>query len=145
MSLAHGREGFTEKAWRRRGLARLLMEEVLKGAKTSRIDTLVLHASGDGRPLYEQLGFAQTNEMRYQGVLRPACRRLGLPLPPLVAPDAELEKEPGHDENKRADNLGHPAAETAHCDDSESRASSIIPTAMKHKPRAARTTGRTPG
>ena len=38
-------------------------------AKASDLDTLVLHASPDGRPLYERLGFQQTNEMRYHGWL----------------------------------------------------------------------------
>ncbi len=30
----------------------------------------VLHASPDGRPLYEPLGFVATNEMRFAGDLR---------------------------------------------------------------------------
>jgi len=30
---------------------------------------LVLHASTEGRALYEQLGFVATNEMRYEGDL----------------------------------------------------------------------------
>jgi hypothetical protein len=30
---------------------------------------LVLHASDDGRALYESLGFVATNEMRYAGAL----------------------------------------------------------------------------
>lgn len=56
---------FTEPAWRRQGLAALLMHHVIEWAKTSNIESLVLHASDDGRPLYEKLGFVQTNEMRY--------------------------------------------------------------------------------
>src|SRR5947208_3272495 len=35
------------------------------------LETLVLHASPEGRALYESLGFAATNEMRYRGPLRP--------------------------------------------------------------------------
>jgi GNAT superfamily N-acetyltransferase len=58
---------YTEPAWRRRGLARLLMQQVLRWAADTGIRSLVLHASKDGRPLYESLGFIATNEMRYVG------------------------------------------------------------------------------
>ena len=73
--VAHGNEAivlnvFTEKPWRRQGLAALLMRHVLEWAASADIDTLVLHASDDGRVLYEQLGFVQTNEMRYARSLR---------------------------------------------------------------------------
>lgn len=73
-TLARGRQGivlnvFTKKAWRKKGAARQLMEAVLAWAKESRLDTLVLHAAPDGRHLYESLGFEQTNEMRFIGVL----------------------------------------------------------------------------
>src|SRR5262249_9210650 len=72
--LAEGRQGivlnvFTERPWRRRGLARLLMEHVLVAARRRGLDSLVLHASDEGRALYEQLGFVATNEMRYGGPL----------------------------------------------------------------------------
>lgn len=72
--LARGRQGivlnvFTEKAWRKKGAARRLMEEMLAWAKTAGLDTLVLHAAPDGRHLYESLGFVQTNEMRFTGRL----------------------------------------------------------------------------
>jgi GNAT superfamily N-acetyltransferase len=73
--LAYGNQAivlnvFTERAWRRRGIGRLLMEHVLGWARDAQIDSLVLHASNDGRRLYESLGFVQTNEMRYEGDLR---------------------------------------------------------------------------
>ena len=55
---------YTEPAFRRRGLARALMEKVIAWSREAGIDSLVLHAAPDGRPLYEQLGFIQTNEMR---------------------------------------------------------------------------------
>jgi GNAT superfamily N-acetyltransferase len=58
---------FTEPEWRRRGLARLLMKEILRWAGTERLDRLVLHASDEARALYEQMGFVPTNEMRYEG------------------------------------------------------------------------------
>ena len=73
--LAEGRQGlivnvFTERPWRRRGLANLLLEHVLAWAAESGMETLVLHASDEGRPLYERLGFQATNEMRYRGPMR---------------------------------------------------------------------------
>src|SRR6185436_9182299 len=81
--LVQGRQGivlnvFTEKAWRRRGVAELLMKTVLDWARAERLDTLVLHAAPEGRHLYEKLGFRATNEMRFSGDLSspPA------PLPP---------------------------------------------------------------
>lgn len=60
---------FTERAWRRHGIAERLMQQVIDWARTHRIARLVLHASPDGRALYERLGFAPTNEMRYTGDL----------------------------------------------------------------------------
>lgn len=70
---------YTETAWRRRGLAELLMQRVIAWAAEAGMHTLVLHASDAGRPLYERLGFAATNEMRYTGALaagqEPAARR----------------------------------------------------------------------
>ena len=60
---------FTERAWRRRGLARLMMEHVIAGAREADVATLALHASAEGRPLYEAIGFKPTNEMRYTGEL----------------------------------------------------------------------------
>jgi GNAT superfamily N-acetyltransferase len=72
--LVHGRQGivinvYTEKRWRARGAARCLMDAVMTWAHASGLETLVLHASKDGHHLYETLGFVQTNEMRYQGLL----------------------------------------------------------------------------
>lgn len=58
---------YTEPAWRRRGLAALLMEQVLAWAREHEVGGVVLHASDEGRPLYERLGFVATNEMRYAG------------------------------------------------------------------------------
>jgi len=55
---------FTERAWRRRGVAAALMRELLGWCRANGIESLVLHASADGRPLYERLGFTPTNEMR---------------------------------------------------------------------------------
>src|SRR2546430_8911393 len=60
---------FTERAWRRRGLARRLMERVIAWAREHGVARLVLHAAPEGRPLYDQLEFVPTNEMRYRGPL----------------------------------------------------------------------------
>ncbi len=60
---------YTEPAFRRRGLARRLMQEILAWTRKERFDSLVLHAAPEGRPLYEQLGFVSTNEMRFAGDL----------------------------------------------------------------------------
>jgi GNAT superfamily N-acetyltransferase len=55
---------YTEVAWRRRGLAALVMRHLLDYTSANRINRVSLHASDDGRPLYEALGFAPTNELR---------------------------------------------------------------------------------
>ena len=77
VSVAEGRHAivlnvYTEPAWRRRGLAELLMRRVLAWAREERLDRLVLHASQEGRRLYERLGFVATNEMRFTGDLSAA-------------------------------------------------------------------------
>jgi len=56
---------YTEPEWRRRGIARALMQTLMAWAVDRGFDRVVLHASDDGRPLYESLGFAATNEMRW--------------------------------------------------------------------------------
>ena len=58
---------FTEPEWRRRGLGTLLMKEIIAWSKKTGIRSLVLHASQEGRPLYEKLGFITTTEMRFKG------------------------------------------------------------------------------
>ena len=60
---------YTEPAWRRRGVADALMRQVIRWAEAERLDRLVLHASDEGRALYQRLGFAASNEMRFQGPL----------------------------------------------------------------------------
>ena len=55
---------YTAEAFRRRGLARRLMEAVLTWCSEHGIDTIILHASSEGRSLYESMGFKATNEMR---------------------------------------------------------------------------------
>jgi GNAT superfamily N-acetyltransferase len=55
---------YTEPAFRRQGLARLLMERAVEWCRAEGMANVSLHASEFGRPLYESLGFVQTNEMR---------------------------------------------------------------------------------
>jgi len=55
---------YTEPDWRRRGLAALLIKTIIDWAREQRIESVVLHASEQGRALYERLGFVATTEMR---------------------------------------------------------------------------------
>ncbi len=55
---------YTHERFRRRGLARELMEAVLLWCRENQVDTIILHASNDGRNLYQSMGFIATNEMR---------------------------------------------------------------------------------
>jgi GNAT superfamily N-acetyltransferase len=71
IAIAEGRHAivlnvFTEPDWRRRGLASLLLKRIIAWAGEEPLDRLVLHASDEGRVVYERLGFIQTNEMRFK-------------------------------------------------------------------------------
>ncbi len=57
---------YTAPDCRRQGLARRLMQTALDYCAGHGIRAVILHASNDGRPLYEQLGFRATNEMRLE-------------------------------------------------------------------------------
>jgi GNAT superfamily N-acetyltransferase len=57
---------YTEAEYRRQGLARRLMEEVVGWCRAEGFRFLYLHASEYGRPLYESMGFQLTNEMRLE-------------------------------------------------------------------------------
>jgi ribosomal protein S18 acetylase RimI-like enzyme len=57
---------YTAAEFRRRGLAGELVKAALEWCRSNGVDTVVLHASPDGRRLYESIGFAGTNEMRIQ-------------------------------------------------------------------------------
>ena len=58
---------YVEPGWRRRGVGDTLVRAVLNALAERDIRRVVLHASADGRRLYERLGFAPTNEMRLAG------------------------------------------------------------------------------
>src|SRR5579884_4054509 len=55
---------YTEPAWRRRGIARQLMTEMMSWCRAKGLRTISLHATPAGAKLYEQLGFRQTTEMQ---------------------------------------------------------------------------------
>jgi GNAT superfamily N-acetyltransferase len=70
--IGEGRQGtivnvFTEPDWRRRGIAGLILREIITWVRSERLDRLLLHASDEGRSLYEKLGFTADNEMRFIG------------------------------------------------------------------------------
>jgi GNAT superfamily N-acetyltransferase len=54
---------YTDPAYRRQGLATRLMETALAYCREAGIEDVVLHASDEGRPMYESMGFVPTNEM----------------------------------------------------------------------------------
>lgn len=56
---------YIEPEYRRRGLARQLMQAILDECAARKIKRVRLHASDAGRPLYEKLGFIATNEMGF--------------------------------------------------------------------------------
>ena len=49
----------TDPRWRRRGLAAAVMDGLLAVAREAGTDNVDLHATAEGRPLYERLGFRQ--------------------------------------------------------------------------------------
>jgi GNAT superfamily N-acetyltransferase len=55
---------YTEPEFRRQGLARRLMLLMIQWLKDEGFTSVSLHASAEGRPLYDALGFHPTNEMR---------------------------------------------------------------------------------
>jgi len=63
---------YTEPEFRRRGIATRVVREVIRWSRAHGYPRLVLHASDEGRPLYEKLGFEPTREMRLR--LRPRSR-----------------------------------------------------------------------
>jgi GNAT superfamily N-acetyltransferase len=55
---------YTDPEYRRRGIARKLMQTMIAWCKREGFARVTLHASDDGRALYESLGFEASNEMR---------------------------------------------------------------------------------
>ena len=54
---------YTEPQHRGQGYAKRLMEAVLEECRRQGVPTVVLHASPQGRPVYDGLGFTPTDEM----------------------------------------------------------------------------------
>jgi len=55
---------YVAPGWRGRGLAHALMRAMVAWCREQGFGAVSLHASEAGRPIYEELGFARTNEMR---------------------------------------------------------------------------------
>jgi GNAT superfamily N-acetyltransferase len=55
---------YTEPEFRKRGIARQIMQAILEWLQQQGFGAVNLHASNEGRLLYEKLGFEPTNEMR---------------------------------------------------------------------------------
>jgi GNAT superfamily N-acetyltransferase len=64
---------YVDAPWRRRGVAEALMRVLLDALMARGIRRVVLHASDDGRRLYERLGFMPTNEMRLSSITSSAA------------------------------------------------------------------------
>lgn len=62
--LAYVHSVYTEPAYRRIGLARRILKAMMVECRARGLPRLTLHASDQGRGLYEELGFVPTNEMR---------------------------------------------------------------------------------
>jgi ribosomal protein S18 acetylase RimI-like enzyme len=56
---------FVEAEYRKRGLARNLIDICMADARRRGIRVVALHASATGKSLYEKMGFSTTNEMLY--------------------------------------------------------------------------------
>lgn len=61
----------TDPAWRRRGLSRAVLTALVADADDRGVDVLELHATGEGRPLYEALGFTERTDHPELRRLRP--------------------------------------------------------------------------
>lgn len=55
---------YTDPAYRRRGIARNVMGRIMERIQSTGITVAALHATDVGRPLYDQFGFAESNEVR---------------------------------------------------------------------------------
>jgi GNAT superfamily N-acetyltransferase len=55
---------YTDPQYRRRGIARQVMDVILAWCRREGLAEVFLHASHEARPLYESLGFQKGNEMK---------------------------------------------------------------------------------
>jgi GNAT superfamily N-acetyltransferase len=65
---------YTAPEARRRGLAGAIVRRLVRTARRAGVDRVILHASVEGRPVYERIGFEPTNELRLW-LRRPAWAR----------------------------------------------------------------------
>ena len=72
---------YTKPEFRRRGIARALMERLIEEARAVGIGRIWLRASREGRPLYEELGFGASNYFELGSENAPAEDRASLGLP----------------------------------------------------------------
>jgi GNAT superfamily N-acetyltransferase len=57
---------YTVRGFRRQGVASLIVKGALKWCREGEYDEIVLHASREGRLVYEGLGFEPSNEMKFK-------------------------------------------------------------------------------
>ncbi|MDG6901089.1 MAG: GNAT family N-acetyltransferase [Nitrososphaerota archaeon] len=55
---------YTVKEFRRKGVAKAVLRQAVRWSRAHHHERIVLHASDDGRHLYEEFGFAPGREMR---------------------------------------------------------------------------------
>jgi GNAT superfamily N-acetyltransferase len=55
---------YTDPEYRRRGIPRRLMQTMIEWCRQAGFQSVSLHSSDEGRPLYESLGFKATEEMK---------------------------------------------------------------------------------
>jgi len=55
---------WVEPSWRRRGIARALMDVMVEHARAYPLRRLTLHSSDDAKPLYVSMGFTPLDEMK---------------------------------------------------------------------------------
>jgi len=53
---------YTLHEWRKKGIGKAIFDHILQEAKNRGYKRMILHASEDGRPIYEKFGFIQTND-----------------------------------------------------------------------------------
>jgi GNAT superfamily N-acetyltransferase len=57
---------YTASSYRKKGLATMVINEIINWCREQKYSQVRLHASDFGRPLYEKLGFKPTSEMRLE-------------------------------------------------------------------------------
>lgn len=57
---------YTLPEYRQMGVASLIVKEAIRWSIENGFDRISLHASSEGREVYEKLGFQQTNEMQFK-------------------------------------------------------------------------------